>query len=58
MLARTDQPNAPWSLIAAESKRYARVDGDRDGDRADRGGHARVGDGAAAPLDDGDGRGR
>jgi polyphosphate kinase 2 (PPK2 family) len=25
MLARNDQPNAPWSLIAAESKRYARV---------------------------------
>jgi polyphosphate kinase 2 (PPK2 family) len=25
MLARTDQPNAPWSLIPAESKRYARV---------------------------------
>jgi polyphosphate kinase 2 (PPK2 family) len=26
MLARTDQPNAPWSLIAAESKRFARVE--------------------------------
>jgi polyphosphate kinase 2 (PPK2 family) len=25
MLARTDQPKAPWSVIAAESKRYARV---------------------------------
>jgi AMP-polyphosphate phosphotransferase len=25
MLARNDQPHAPWSLIAAESKRYARV---------------------------------
>jgi AMP-polyphosphate phosphotransferase len=25
MLARTDQPNAPWSLIEGESKRYARV---------------------------------
>jgi len=25
MVARTDQPRAPWSLIAAESKRYARV---------------------------------
>jgi polyphosphate kinase 2 (PPK2 family) len=25
MLDRTDQPRAPWSLIAAESKRYARV---------------------------------
>ena len=25
MLARTDQPNAPWSLVAGESKRYARV---------------------------------
>jgi polyphosphate kinase 2 (PPK2 family) len=25
MLARTDQPNAPWSLIEADSKRYARV---------------------------------
>jgi polyphosphate kinase 2 (PPK2 family) len=25
MLARTDQPRAPWSLIAGDSKRYARV---------------------------------
>ena len=25
MVARTDQPRAPWRLIAAESKRYARV---------------------------------
>jgi AMP-polyphosphate phosphotransferase len=25
MLARNDQPHAPWDLIAAESKRYARV---------------------------------
>jgi polyphosphate kinase 2 (PPK2 family) len=25
MLARTDQPHAPWDLIGAESKRYARV---------------------------------
>ena len=25
MLARTDQPFAPWSVIAAESKRFARV---------------------------------
>ncbi|MEX2105730.1 MAG: UDP-galactose-lipid carrier transferase [Solirubrobacterales bacterium] len=25
MLARTDQPRAPWHLVAAESKRYARV---------------------------------
>ncbi|HXS33706.1 MAG TPA: UDP-galactose-lipid carrier transferase [Solirubrobacterales bacterium] len=25
MIGRTDQPRAPWSLIAAESKRYARV---------------------------------
>ena len=25
MLARTDQPHAPWHLIEAESKRYARV---------------------------------
>jgi polyphosphate kinase 2 (PPK2 family) len=25
MLGRTDQPRAPWHLIAAESKRYARV---------------------------------
>ena len=25
MLARTDQPNAPWSLIEGDSKRYARV---------------------------------
>jgi polyphosphate kinase 2 (PPK2 family) len=25
MLTRTDQPKAPWHLIAAESKRYARV---------------------------------
>ena len=26
MLARTDEPRAPWHLIAAESKRYARVE--------------------------------
>lgn len=26
MLARTDQPEAPWHLVAAESKRYARVE--------------------------------
>jgi polyphosphate kinase 2 (PPK2 family) len=25
MFARTDQPEAPWSLIAADSKRFARV---------------------------------
>ncbi len=25
MVARTDQPHAPWDLIAAESKRFARV---------------------------------
>ena len=25
MLARTDQPHAPWDLIAGESKRFARV---------------------------------
>ena len=25
MIARTDQPNAPWSLIEGDSKRYARV---------------------------------
>jgi len=25
MLARTDQPNAPWDVIEAESKKYARV---------------------------------
>jgi AMP-polyphosphate phosphotransferase len=25
MLARTDQPNAPWAVIGADSKRYARV---------------------------------
>jgi polyphosphate kinase 2 (PPK2 family) len=25
MIARTDQPGAPWHLIAAESKRFARV---------------------------------
>ena len=25
MVARTDQPNAPWSLIGADSKRFARV---------------------------------
>jgi polyphosphate kinase 2 (PPK2 family) len=25
MFARTDQPHAPWRLISAESKRYARV---------------------------------
>ena len=26
MVARTDQPYAPWDLIAAESKRFARVE--------------------------------
>jgi AMP-polyphosphate phosphotransferase len=26
MLARTDQPRAPWHVIAADSKRYARVE--------------------------------
>jgi polyphosphate kinase 2 (PPK2 family) len=26
MVARTDQPHAPWDLIAAESKRFARVE--------------------------------
>jgi polyphosphate kinase 2 (PPK2 family) len=25
MVSRTDQPHAPWNLIAAESKRCARV---------------------------------
>jgi polyphosphate kinase 2 (PPK2 family) len=25
MLARTDQPHAPWRIVSAESKRYARV---------------------------------
>jgi polyphosphate kinase 2 (PPK2 family) len=25
-VARTDQPYAPWDLIAAESKRFARVE--------------------------------
>jgi polyphosphate kinase 2 (PPK2 family) len=25
MVARTDQPHAPWHLVPAESKRYARV---------------------------------
>jgi polyphosphate kinase 2 (PPK2 family) len=25
MIARTDQPKAPWHLVEAESKRYARV---------------------------------
>ena len=25
MLARTDQPYAPWNLIEGDSKRYARV---------------------------------
>jgi polyphosphate kinase 2 (PPK2 family) len=25
MLARTDQPNAPWGVIAGDSKRWARV---------------------------------
>jgi polyphosphate kinase 2 (PPK2 family) len=25
MVARTDQPHAPWDLIAGESKRFARV---------------------------------
>jgi polyphosphate kinase 2 (PPK2 family) len=26
MLARTDQPNAPWKVIAGDSKRFARVE--------------------------------
>lgn len=26
MLARTDQPNARWTLIEGDSKRYARVE--------------------------------
>ena len=26
MLDRTDRPHAPWHLVAAESKRYARVE--------------------------------
>jgi polyphosphate kinase 2 (PPK2 family) len=25
MLARTDQPHAPWHLVEADSKRHARV---------------------------------
>ena len=25
MLARTDQPHAPWDLIAGDSKQFARV---------------------------------
>ena len=25
MIARTDEPNAPWVLVEADSKRYARV---------------------------------
>jgi len=25
MVARTDQPQAPWHLVPADSKRYARV---------------------------------
>ena len=34
MVARTSiEPHAPWHLIPADSKRYARVAGDRDGDR-------------------------
>ena len=26
MIERTDKPNAPWHAIAADSKRYARVE--------------------------------
>ena len=49
MLARTDQaPHAPWHLIEADSKRYARVRGAGDGDRGDRGRDAAPGDRAAA----------
>ena len=51
MVDRTDRPHAPWHLIAAESKRYARVAVAAHGDRGDRSGNADLGPGAASrPL--------
>ena len=50
MLARTDQPRARWRPVAAESKRFARVEVVRDRQRGNRGGDAPLGAGAAAPA--------
>ena len=47
MIDRTDQPRAPWHLIAAESKRYARVAVVRTVNRGNRSG-MRLGPGAAS----------
>ncbi len=43
MLRLTNGPLAPWDVISSENKRYGRVRGDRDGDRADGGGHGALG---------------
>ena len=48
MIARTDQPNAPWSLIEGDSKRWARVAVLDTVIARIEDGHARVGDGAPA----------
>ena len=37
MLARTDTEAAPWTLVAGDSKRFARVEVMRSGHRGDRG---------------------
>ncbi len=47
MLARTDEPMAPWTVIEGDSKRYARVAVIENRHRADGRGDAGVGDGAA-----------
>ncbi len=44
MLARTDQPHAPWDVIAAESKQFARVSVIETVITADRGGDGAVRD--------------
>ena len=48
MLARTDQPYAPWNLIEGDSKRYARVKVIETVIERIEAGHEAVGDGAAA----------
>ena len=53
MFARTDRPDARWRLIAAESKRYARVRVIADRLRGNRSRDAALGAGAAgAGIDD------
>ena len=44
MVARTDEPNAPWSLIAGGLEALRPRRRDRRRHRSHRGGHARVGD--------------